>query len=90
MIVLLLVAEETVLAGVRVERRDGDPRRLAAGQGPHRPVGETDLREDGLGRQELEDPLQRDVQRDVDDAQPGPRRADGAGDSPASAAFVSR
>ncbi len=66
---LLLVAEEPVLAGMRIERRHGDSRRQAAGQGTHRLVGQADLRQDRLLAQQVKHPPQCDVQRHVDHAQ---------------------
>ena len=68
----LLVAEEAVLARVRVERRDGHARRTAAGQWPHRPVGQANLGGDRVDREEIENLPKRYVQRDVHHAQPGP------------------
>ena len=52
---LFLIAKKTVLTRVRIERGHGDSRRPDGGQGAHGPVGQTDLGEDGLRRQELED-----------------------------------
>ena len=79
---LFLVAKESILAGMRVERRHGDPRRLSAGQGPHRLVSQADLGQESLRCQEIEDSLESDMQRHVDHAQPGPVAATaGAGDS---------
>ena len=70
---LLLVAEQPILAGMRIERCHGDPGTSPAGQGPHRLVGQADLREDRVTTQQVEDPAQCHVQRHVDDPQAGRR-----------------
>ena len=67
---LLFVAEQAVFAGMRVKGGHGDSWGRAAGQRPHRPVGQADLGEDGFSRHQLEHAFESDVQGHVDDPQP--------------------
>ena len=60
----LVAAEEAVLAAMRIERRNGDPRRGNAGAA-HRRIGEADHILDPLPADLLERAPQRDVRRDA-------------------------
>ena len=72
---LLLVAEEPVLAGMRVERRHGDPRRPPPVSGRIARSARRIFDRIDVLAQQVEHPPQGDVERHVDDAQAGgPRR----------------
>src|SRR5206468_6469035 len=65
---LLLVAEEPILARMRIETADGDPRSRPA-QAAHRPLGEVDDLEHPFARDEVGHPPERHVGSHVYDLQ---------------------
>ena len=67
-----LVAEEPVLAGMRVERGDGDARLRPPVRGRIARSARRIFEATALRGEQLEDLPQRDVQRHVDHAQAGP------------------